>query len=314
MDTDTEWFFTNTRDNIIRSNLPCFALAACTGYGRLLPENMFKSTEYANDIISYLRTTKVETTRFRDYMTTTQKEINPSMRSILVDWLVEVADEYSLTSETLFLTLNYLDRYLGLKLVKRNRLQLVGITCMLVASKYEEIYAPQVDDFCYITDNTYTRDDILLMERDILDALRFELTQPTARQFLKYLTSLCGADSDLESLATYFIELTLLDYSFLSYCPSMVASSALVLAHFTSERVLSVVGFQKCSYYSPLEIKSCVKELNKHHQRIQNGPKLAVVEKYSKSKYENVASFSPISGSLQEKWDFLEKSFEGMDY
>jgi protoheme ferro-lyase len=87
----------------------------------------------------------------------------------------------------------------------------------------------------------------------------------------------------------------------------------LVLAHFTSERVLSVVGFQKCSYYSPLEIKSCVKELNKHHQRIQNGPKLAVVEKYSKSKYENVASFSPISGSLQEKWDFLEKSFEGMD-
>ena len=80
---------------------------------------MSKSTEYANDIISYLRTTKVETTRFRDYMTTIQKEINPSMRSILVDWLVEVADEYSLTSETLFLTLNYLDRYLGLKLVKR---------------------------------------------------------------------------------------------------------------------------------------------------------------------------------------------------
>ena len=66
------------------------------------------------------------------------------MRSILVDWLVEVADEYSLTSETLFLTLNYLDRYLGLKLVKRNRLQLVGITCMLVASKYEDIYAPPV--------------------------------------------------------------------------------------------------------------------------------------------------------------------------
>ena len=73
LDTDTEWFFTNTRDNIIRSNLPCFALATCTGYDRLLPENMFKSTEYANDIISYLRTTKVETTRFRDYMTTIQK-------------------------------------------------------------------------------------------------------------------------------------------------------------------------------------------------------------------------------------------------
>ena len=78
-----------------------------------------------NDIVSHLRKTKVETTPFQDYMTTVQKEINPSMRSILVDWLVEVADEYNLTSETLFLTLNYLDRYLGIKSVKRNQLQLV---------------------------------------------------------------------------------------------------------------------------------------------------------------------------------------------
>ena len=312
LDADTEWFITVKEDKIIRSDTPTFALATSTGHDHLHHENILKSTEYVNDIISYLRTTKVETTPFRDYMTSVQKEINPNMRSILVDWLVEVADEYSLTSETLFLTLNYLDRYLSLKSVKRNKLQLVGITCMLVASKYEEIYAPQVDDFCYITDNTYARDDILLMERHILDALRFELTQPTARQFLKYLTSVCGADSDLESLATYFIELALLDYGFLSYCPSVVASSALVLAHFTSERVLSVVAFQKCSYYSPLEIRSCIHDLNEHHQRIQTGPKLAVVEKYSKPKYKNVASLSPIYDSLQEKLDLLEKSFEGM--
>ena len=304
--TDTEWFITSTGDNKIRSDLPCFAVGMCTACDHSLSGNISKSTEYVNDIVSHLRKTKVETTPFQDYMTTVQKEINPSMRSILVDWLVEVADEYNLTSETLFLTLNYLDRYLGIKSVKRNQLQLVGITCMLVASKYEEIYAPQVDDFCYITDNTYTRDDLLLMERHILDALHFELTQPTARQFLKFLTSRCGADSDLELLAAYFIELTLLEYSFLSYCPSVVASSALVLAHFTLERALSVSGFHKCSYYSPLEIRSCVHKLNEHHQKIQNELKLAIVEKYSKLKYGNVACFSPISVSLLEgKWVFF---------
>ena len=56
---------------------------------------------------------------------------------------------------------------------------------MLIASKYEEIYAPQVDEFCYITDNTYTRNDVLAMERTVLDALNFELTQPTIKPFLR---------------------------------------------------------------------------------------------------------------------------------
>ena len=92
------------------------------------------------------------------YMESMQTDINPMMRSILLDWLVEVGQEYRLTSDTLFLSAAYIDRYLSLVDVKRNRLQLVGVTAMLVASKYEEIYAPQVEEFCYITDNTYTRE------------------------------------------------------------------------------------------------------------------------------------------------------------
>ena len=78
------------------------------------------------------------------YMESVQSDINPMMRSILLDWLVEVGMEYRLTSDTLFLSAAYIDRFLSLVDVKRNRLQLVGVTAMLVASKYEEIYAPQV--------------------------------------------------------------------------------------------------------------------------------------------------------------------------
>ncbi|CAI5463879.1 unnamed protein product [Closterium sp. Yama58-4] len=79
------------------------------------------------------------------------------MRGILMDWLVEVAEEYRLVPDTLFLTAAYIDRFLSHAQVTKNHLQLLGIAAMLIASKYEEIYAPQVDEFCYITDNTYRR-------------------------------------------------------------------------------------------------------------------------------------------------------------
>lgn len=66
------------------------------------------------------------------------------MRGILVDWLVEVAQEYKLVSETLYLTVDYLDRYLSVVPLQRSQLQLLGVACMLLASKFEEIYAPSV--------------------------------------------------------------------------------------------------------------------------------------------------------------------------
>lgn len=63
-----------------------------------------------------------------------QVDINASMRCILVDWLVEVAEEYQLKPQTLFLTINYIDRFLSFMSVRRGKLQLVGAACMLVAA------------------------------------------------------------------------------------------------------------------------------------------------------------------------------------
>lgn len=95
-----------------------------------------------------------------DYMFK-QRDINHSMRAILVDWLVEVAEEYRLHPRTLYLSVAYIDRFLSEMSVQRGKLQLVGVTCMLLASKYEEIYPPAVDEFVYITDNTYKREQVL---------------------------------------------------------------------------------------------------------------------------------------------------------
>ena len=88
----------------------------------------------------------------------TQTDINDKMRAILIDWLVEVHLKFKLMPETLYLTVNLIDRFLSKKPVTRKNLQLVGVTAMLVASKYEEIWAPEVRDFVYISDKAYTRD------------------------------------------------------------------------------------------------------------------------------------------------------------
>lgn len=80
------------------------------------------------------------------------------MRQILVDWLVEVHLKFKLLPETLFLTVNLIDRFTFLKQVKRNDYQLLGVTAMLIACKYEEIYAPEIRDFVYMTDKAYTKE------------------------------------------------------------------------------------------------------------------------------------------------------------
>ncbi|PKI45906.1 hypothetical protein CRG98_033705 [Punica granatum] len=107
------------------------------------------------------------------------------MRAVLVDWLVEVAAEYKLLPDTLYLSISHIDRFLSLNALPRHKLQLLGVSSMLISSKYEEISGPHVEDFCYITDNTYTREEVVKMEADILKALKFEVGNPTIKTFLR---------------------------------------------------------------------------------------------------------------------------------
>lgn len=97
------------------------------------------------------------------------------MRAILIDWLVDVHLKFKLLPETLFLTVNLIDRYLSVKSVQRSKLQLVGVSAMLITTKYEEIYPPTVKDFVYITDNAYSKEEVLDMESDVLSTLDFDI-------------------------------------------------------------------------------------------------------------------------------------------
>ena len=99
----------------------------------------------------YLILMKQEDGCVHDYMGS-QPDINAKMRSILVDWLIEVHRKFELMPETLYLTLNIVDRFLSVKAVPRRELQLVGISSMLIASKYEEIWAPEVEFLLFYDD------------------------------------------------------------------------------------------------------------------------------------------------------------------
>jgi len=150
---------------------------------------------YMDDIYKYLRDCE-ERHRPKPHYMRKQADITPGMRAILIDWLVEVAEEYKLHNETLYLAVSFIDRFLSQMSVLRGKLQLVGTAAMFIASKYEEIYPPEVGEFVYITDDTYTKKQVLRMEQLILKVLAFEVAVPTSHYFLQRFIQLSRSSED----------------------------------------------------------------------------------------------------------------------
>lgn len=186
--------------------------------------------EYANEIFAALFKEEANFLPRPNYMES-QSDINGKMRAILIDWLVEVHMKYKLRPETLFLTVNLIDRYLTRMPVMRKRLQLVGVVAMFIAAKFEEIHPPEVADFVYITDSAYTKEDILTMECQMLSTLDFQIVVPTAAHFMDRMQRLNGCDGVQREIAQYLIELALLDLRMIRHTPSHLCSAALLLSN-----------------------------------------------------------------------------------
>ena len=197
-------------------------------------DNPFLMSEYVCDIYKYLQQLEVQYP-IREGFLDEQAEINPRMRSVLIDWINEVHFQFKLLPETYFMAIGLIDRYLQQdQNVARKNLQLVGATALFVAAKYEELYPPVLADFVYITDNTYSEEQVIEMEKRMLCALRFELCPPVAIQFLRRYSKAAVSESITHTLAKYFIELTTIDYTMCHYSASLVSggSSVLILCHF----------------------------------------------------------------------------------
>lgn len=224
-------------------------------------------------------------------MSKIQIDINDKMRAILVDWLVDVHLKFKLLPETLFMTVNIIDRFLEKVPVSRKKLQLVGVSAMLIACKYEEIYAPEVKDFVYVTDKAYTKEEVLEMEGKILSGLEFNLTSTSAGRFLERYNLLNEPGNEKKySMARYLIELSLVEYKMLKYSPSLLAASALYLSNkiFKSKAAWSDI-LARNAKFTEAELRPCAKDLCILMQNADKSNLQAVRRKFSNPKYHSVS-------------------------
>lgn len=246
--------------------------------------------EYIHDIMDHMKETESLRAASSTYMSK-QTDINSKMREILIDWLVEVHLKFKLRSETLYLTVNVIDRFLARRAVSRTKLQLVGCTAMFIASKYEEIYAPEVKDFVYISDKAYTRDQILNMESIMLNTLGFHLTIPTCLRFGERFVKVAGASTQAILLTKFMMELTMQDYKLLKYLPSEIASAAVYLAMKTTTGVAWNSTLEHHTGYSEAALKDVLTDL--YALVIKDPPKYkAVRKKYLHKRFMEVGKMT----------------------
>nr|XP_046262036.1 cyclin-A2 [Scatophagus argus] len=261
--------------------------------GEEKPVNVNEVPEYAAEIHTYLREMEVKTRPKAGYMKK-QPDITNSMRAILVDWLVEVGEEYKLQNETLYLAVNYIDRFLSSMSVLRGKLQLVGTAAMLLASKFEEIYPPEVAEFVYITDDTYTKKQVLRMEHLVLKVLSFDLAAPTINQFLTQYFLHQPVNKQVENLAMYLGELSLVHSDpFLKYLPSQTAAAAYILANSTVTGGSWSKSLTERTGYSLEDLMPCIEDLHRLYLGAAQHAQQCVREKYKASKYLEISLIEP---------------------
>ncbi|RNF05628.1 cyclin [Trypanosoma conorhini] len=272
--------------------------------GHDLTERSVYVPEYSAEIADYLLV--AERSHYRDpsYMSN-QPEVTEKMRMILVDWLVDVTTKFKLHSETFYLAIDIVDRYLCAKKVCRAKLQLVGIASILVAAKLEEIWPPGIKDCIFICANTYSAGEVFGMERDIVVTLRFRFTVPTTYPLACHFLDSGNNESMVRDATFFFLESASHSYEMLQYLPSRVAAASVVLGRllvawnrcadraaisqdklWDREMIHASRGITLDETFPVLEILlSFTKNLSSSSSKLQ-----AIRRKYLSQKFTNVAS------------------------
>ncbi|KAG6383954.1 hypothetical protein SASPL_156257 [Salvia splendens] len=262
-------------------------------------DNELAAVEYVEDMYNFYKQTE-EDGRVHDYIDS-QPEVNSKMRGILVDWLIEVHKKFELVPESLYLTINIVDRFLAVKTVPRRELQLVGMSSMLIACKYEEIWAPEVSDFIAISDNAYVREQVLFMEKAILGKLEWYLTVPTPYVFLvRYIKASVPSDKEMENMVFFYAELCLMSYTrIIEHSPSKIAASAVYAARCALNRSPSwTETLEHYTGYSEGHLMECAKMLVSFHFGAAENKLKAVYRKYTNPERGAVALIPPASALI----------------
>ncbi|GLI74077.1 B-type cyclin [Penicillium ochrochloron] len=255
--------------------------------------------EYSTEIFEYLREKELAMLPTADYMAN-QAEIQWSMRSVLMDWMVQVHFRFALLPETLFLCVNLIDRFLSHKIVSLGKLQLVGATAIYIAAKYEEIEAPSVAEIYYMVDGGYTVDEILKAERFMLNILNYDLGWPGPLSFLRRISKADDYDLETRTVAKYFLELTIMDERFVATPPSFSSAGAHCLALLMLRKGCWTMAHAYYSGYLYTQLVpvmstmlECCEDPQRHH--------MAIYEKYSDRRFKSASTFveKEIKGGFQ---------------
>ena len=285
------------KDILPKNNLNINNIIIKSNNDILLPKyDLQFAEEYQEEIIPYLISLENEKRINPNYMSK-QNDINEKMRMILIDWLIEVHLKFKLLPETLFLTINFIDRYLQNNQTPRDKLQLIAVSSLLIACKYEEIYPPEISSFVYITDNAYTKEEILNYEIKILGDLEYDITYPTSLRFLEILLIKLNLSKDniFINKMMYLIELCFSKLYFYNFTYlELVLSCCLFLYEKNLIMTQNVIKcFNLGDNYNKMEkIKKCIFEIKNLVEYMNENKNVfkGVRQKYSLEKYGSIST------------------------
>lgn len=222
-------------------------------------EDPLMVSEYVNEIYPYLHELEVKTLPDSNYIFK-QTHLKPKMRSILVDWLVEMHLRFRLLPETLFLAINIMDRFMSTEIVQIDKLQLLATGSLFIAAKYEEVFSPSVKNYLYFTDGSYSEEEILQAEKYILTILNFDLNYPNPMNFLRRISKADNYDVQTRTLGKYLLEITIMDYKFIGKLPSLCSAAAMYIARLIMNKAPTWTGnlIHYSGGYKVEDMKDCI--------------------------------------------------------
>ncbi|KAG8763950.1 G2/mitotic-specific cyclin [Ceratobasidium sp. 423] len=243
-------------------------------------------SEYVNEIFGYMRELEFQTMPSSIYMNS-QPELEWHLRGILMDWVIQVHERFRLLPETLFIAANLIDRFLSMRVVSLAKLQLVGITGLFVAAKYEEIMVPTLQDLLRVADSDYSEQDILDAEKYLLRTLGWDLSYPNPMNFLRRANKAEDYNANTRTLAKFLIEISVVEERLLKYTPSMLAAAGLWLARLILDKPEWDANLEHYSGYSESKLIRCANVMVNF--LLQPMKHESLWKKYSKKKYSKCA-------------------------
>lgn len=195
-------------------------------------DDLLSAKEYNSEIYTHMKQLEMERLPTLNYMSN-QPELTWNMRSTLISWLIQAHALFNFNSQTLFQTVDLIDRFLSKTHVGVSKLQLVGAACLFISAKFEEVRLPNVGDLMYISSNAYTVKEIVDAERHILNTLQYEISTPSP---LFFMNQIAKADPTDLIVANYLAEVALCNEVFVGIPCSKIAAGCMLFAREVSDK------------------------------------------------------------------------------